>query len=355
MPKKVNEVMPLDIVRFMADTVHMDAEQTGAYLLAFATQWNVGPLPNSLAICARIMRLSGPNSEKTVHTLLRRYFHQLPDGTWINLSNQARRLEAELQAKRFSERAQKANSVRWQGHVAKYTRKTPSRTPQEVLENYQGVLRDSLLESNKESILQSSWIPYGVPENLVLEVQNPSSSLRSEGRKRGRALKPGNLDGKPVAQLPAAAQQKAKTRRTPLKSTSEASAKVRPSIPPTSGKKTSPARHPSRNPPGKSARPNPQKPVRTPDPRFAPFRKEFFRFWAANHPDGPNHPWGVEDGASLNRLLKANPQLSLRGFQVLLKNRATSSPELVNISQAPFRWLHLLPEFGDGPWKARKK
>ena len=343
--------MPLDIVRFMADTVHMDAEQTGAYLLAFATQWNVGPLPNSHAMCARIMRLFGPKAEETVRLILQRYFHQLPDGSWINLSNQARRLEAESQAKRFSERAIKANKVRWQGHVAKYPRKPPAKTPQEALASYQGVF----LESNKDSILESSRSPYGVPENLVLEVQTPSSSLRSEGRERGRVLKPGSSAGKSSPKLPSGDQAKAKTRRTRPKSPSEPPKRSRSTIAPTPGEKSPATPESSRNPAEKNGRPDPQKPDRASDPRFAPFRREFFRFWGENHPDGPNHPWGVEDGRSLNRLLKANPQLSLHGFQQLLKNRAASSPELVNISQAPFRWLHLLPEFGKGPWKLRSK
>ncbi len=48
MSSKTDIWMPIFIGDFLADTSHLDAERTGAYLILLFRYWRKGPLPNDL-------------------------------------------------------------------------------------------------------------------------------------------------------------------------------------------------------------------------------------------------------------------------------------------------------------------
>lgn len=66
--------MPLYVADFLADTPHLDAAQTGAYLLLIMHYWQTGGLPDNDAALMRITRMT-PAQWKREKTILAAFFH----------------------------------------------------------------------------------------------------------------------------------------------------------------------------------------------------------------------------------------------------------------------------------------
>ena len=345
---EAEDLMILRMGAFLRETSGLHPLWVGAYMLALLHQLGTGPLPADVAECARIMRL--PRDEDgVVKAVLHRFFSEQPDRTWLNPKYEGLRRDWLKHIARLKNRAEAANEARWKTHEA------------EARNNPYGLHKDI----HKDSIGIAQGHPQGLLVVQVPEIPNLSSN-KLEGRMTRRRVHTGNADqlspnpspvpgpSEPPPASPAASIE-AKTKRKPQNRPVDAPEQARKHNGSTGGEKAAGRPKPSRNSPGKKALSDPPKPKKTPDPRFGPFRKEFFAFWRANHPDGLNHAWGREDGNALNRLLRANPHLGLDGYKRLLVSRARSDADLVNLSLAPASWMHRLTEFADGPWKARKK
>lgn len=111
--KKADIWMPLYVSDYLADTMHLTAEQHGAYLLLLMVAWkSEGRLPNDPAQLQAISRLN-PARWKTCAPALKAFFFVTPD-YWIN-----NRLREELtKATRITEAkarsGRKGAAARWQ-------------------------------------------------------------------------------------------------------------------------------------------------------------------------------------------------------------------------------------------------
>ena len=100
--------MPLYVGDFVADTMHLNAEQTGAYLALLMAEWRMGPLEDNANFLARIARVPLVRWLRTVGPVVRTFF----DTTGGRLSQ--KRLEAErATAVRNREARISAARARW--------------------------------------------------------------------------------------------------------------------------------------------------------------------------------------------------------------------------------------------------
>jgi uncharacterized protein YdaU (DUF1376 family) len=106
--KKPDTYMPLVIGDYLKDTMHLTAQEHGAYLLAIMHYWTTGPLPDDdkkLAAICRIDRSEWPSVRDTLAPLF-----QIEGGQWRH-----KRIEAELlRAKEKSEKAARNAKTRWE-------------------------------------------------------------------------------------------------------------------------------------------------------------------------------------------------------------------------------------------------
>lgn len=107
--KKPDTYMPLVIGDYLKDTMHLEAAEHGAYLLAIMHYWANGPLPDDdrkLAAICRVPRGDWPAVRETLAP-----FFQIDAGAWRH-----KRIEAELiRAREKSQKAADSANKRWQG------------------------------------------------------------------------------------------------------------------------------------------------------------------------------------------------------------------------------------------------
>lgn len=71
--------MPLHISDYLADTMHLTAEQHGCYLLLLMHHWRIGPLPNDEAYLAKAVGLNRRRFRK-ISPYLQAFFEWTPTG-----------------------------------------------------------------------------------------------------------------------------------------------------------------------------------------------------------------------------------------------------------------------------------
>jgi uncharacterized protein YdaU (DUF1376 family) len=114
MSAKTDIWMPLYIGDYLADTAHLDARESGAYLLLLMHEWRMGPLPvgdeNRLCVAARLV--SHSDGLATLKRLLSEFF-TVVDNHYIQPRLERERSRTENLRKRASAGASATNKKRW--------------------------------------------------------------------------------------------------------------------------------------------------------------------------------------------------------------------------------------------------
>lgn len=100
---------------FTMDTLHLSAEQVGAYVLLLAKQWVDNALPEEPEQLARIARVPVDRFTGNVWPDLQQYFSQTVDGVVNERLERARTAQDRARAER-SRQAKKAAKARWRNH-----------------------------------------------------------------------------------------------------------------------------------------------------------------------------------------------------------------------------------------------
>src|SRR5689334_3432761 len=97
--------MPWYVADFMADTLHLSAAQTGAYMLLIGHYWQHGGLPSEDEALARITRMSAPEWRRS-RGVLQAFFH---DGWKHKRIDGELEKAADISSKRAASAKQKQN------------------------------------------------------------------------------------------------------------------------------------------------------------------------------------------------------------------------------------------------------
>lgn len=104
--------MPLFIGDYLADTMHLSAEEHGAYLLLLMHYWRMGPLPDSPLTLAKICRLSG-DAWSNAWGVLKEFFVIGADGRLHQRRIDKELAEAGQRREKSRSRAERAAEARW--------------------------------------------------------------------------------------------------------------------------------------------------------------------------------------------------------------------------------------------------
>jgi uncharacterized protein YdaU (DUF1376 family) len=108
--------MPLYIGDYLADTMHLNATEHGAYLLLLMHSWRVGPLPTDDRSLASIARCDLPTWRRIAPTV-RQFFSEADSGL-VQGRLERERAEAIQNSGRRAAKARKAAEARWSGDAA---------------------------------------------------------------------------------------------------------------------------------------------------------------------------------------------------------------------------------------------
>lgn len=139
--------MPLYIGDYLADTVMLDAEQSGCYLHWLMCYWRTGPLEDDLESLILIGKLKNlPSASSTAQALLKKFFKREEDGKWHQ-----KRIDAEMV--QWRAKKQKAIEKASKGGKALKELRSASSTSQAVLNECpspspisKSVIKTSLIE-----------------------------------------------------------------------------------------------------------------------------------------------------------------------------------------------------------------
>ena len=113
MNAKADIWMPFYIGDYFADTMHLNAEQHGAYLLLLFTYWKRRrPLPNDPVFLANAARLS--SDAWSIHqAVLKEFFDTSSGNAWVHHRVESELLKATDKKQKAAEKAKKAAEGRW--------------------------------------------------------------------------------------------------------------------------------------------------------------------------------------------------------------------------------------------------
>lgn len=127
MGSKADIWMPLYIGDYLADTVMLDAEQSGCYLHWLMCYWRTGPLEDDLEALIIIGKLKNlQTASSTAQALLKKFFKREEDGKWHQ-----KRIDTELV--QWRDKKQKAKEKASKGGKALKELRSASSTSQAVL------------------------------------------------------------------------------------------------------------------------------------------------------------------------------------------------------------------------------
>jgi uncharacterized protein YdaU (DUF1376 family) len=102
--------MPLYIGDYLADTMHLNGQQHGAYLLLLMHQWRTGHLQDDDNFLSAIARCELPVWKKSVGPVVRRFFNS----TLVQKRLAAERAEAEANSEKRATAGKAGAAKRWQ-------------------------------------------------------------------------------------------------------------------------------------------------------------------------------------------------------------------------------------------------
>jgi len=83
MPSKADIWMPLYIGDYLADTSHLDAEYSGAYLHLLMHYWRKGPLNNDIPLLVIVAKIHSQDAVVKIQKILSEFFNlNTEDGLW---------------------------------------------------------------------------------------------------------------------------------------------------------------------------------------------------------------------------------------------------------------------------------
>lgn len=317
--------MPVYIQKWLAAVTRLDRADTGSYMQAILYHWAYGPLPADLEEVCRIMKIDMGDASSITQAspkhpfsialaLLKKFFVQGDDGTWVQPSNQ--RIKEEWSGKRrvFNERAKKAAEARWK---------------------------------EKRTKKDASSIPQAMPE-VMLEECPVSVSLPVSASTNPPVVPPPSAGGAPPAARPNGSE-------------AEANKEKKPSSPRRSrkgggvgnGSKLEAARARTLGFEGKKPHPMLAKhPAKTPDRRTDAFKSEIVDCYCDmngldkdKQEDRYKVPWGRLADRALKGMLDAS-SISMGDLRRCLEHRAISvGAGEFSPSTLPESWVRKLPGF----------
>ena len=158
MATKTDIWMPLYIGDYLADTSHLTAEQSGAYLHLLMHYWRKGPFPPDANFCA-IAKLTGPDASSIAQALLLEFFTMNGDGYWHQKRQDIERQKWQQKKIGATEKAAKAAAARWKD-------------------------APSIASSNPQAMLQPCPLPLPSP----LPLSKPSAATKTAASDSGSEL-----------------------------------------------------------------------------------------------------------------------------------------------------------------------
>lgn len=123
--------MPLDIGKYLGDTMHLTTLQHGAYLLLLMDYWKRGPLQNDERRLAAISKMdASSNAWVDAWAVLRDYFPASDDGLLHNAKADKEISKANANHSSASTKASNAAKARWSSDAPSIASSNASSTPQ---------------------------------------------------------------------------------------------------------------------------------------------------------------------------------------------------------------------------------
>lgn len=176
MSKKRPDIwMPIYIGDYLADTQHLSAEQSGAYLHLLMHSWKVGPLPGDTEVLRRIARID-KDAWSIAWAVLTEFFKQTEDGNFVQSRLEIER--AAWGAKKASSvaRARDAANKRWKGECGGNAPSIPPSNARAMLERCPSPPPPSL----KTKAIASAFV---LPEWIDKEAWAGYEEMRNKLRK----------------------------------------------------------------------------------------------------------------------------------------------------------------------------
>jgi uncharacterized protein YdaU (DUF1376 family) len=107
--------MPLYIGDYLADTMHLNTQQHGAYLLLLFHLWRRGVLPDDNTALAKITGLT-PKEWNSTRPVLEPYF-KVNNGFWQHSRVERERIRIAARQENYGTRARAAAGKRWDKHA----------------------------------------------------------------------------------------------------------------------------------------------------------------------------------------------------------------------------------------------
>ena len=142
---------------FLTGTMHLSAEEVGAYMLLLCHQWDKGALPSSDRELLRIAR-----TKMKVLEVVKGKFVLCDDGLLRNLRMEKEREKQASYKKQRSEDGKKGNEIRWQKHSKAKTETSPS-DKKSVADGRSSSSTSSSFSTSDRDI--SAWEPKDILQN----------------------------------------------------------------------------------------------------------------------------------------------------------------------------------------------